>query len=494
MSIFLTSDLHLGHNKDFVVDARGFDTIEEHDATIIDNWNKRIQSDDEVYCLGDVMLDDIDSGIEKLKLLNGHIHIVRGNHDTDEKIKRYAECPNVEEIVDAKYLRSGKKTFYLSHYPTIVSHEKLKKFKHALINLYGHTHQNDNFYMLDGSAHPYMYHVGVDSHNLMPVLLEEIIEEIKNKKDEYDETFSSEMIGENTNNHEEWFQVWEEQANELQAIGTPVFETHAHYDLSSYRTIRSQMMEILRKAGIDRILIPSIDYSSISGMKKLFDSEEYNYVYYSFGCHPKHLFENQSIWTKEILDTFKDTIRNEPKCIAIGETGLDFSIEGVSADIIELQKDYFRKFIDLGNSEGLPLILHIRHSDNPDACGVDVDDEAISILTKNPIRNGAVLHCFGGSIEDARSYLRTGVTHFGIGGRVCDGNPVLEDAVSKMPEESIILETDSPFIRLKGVPGPNTSLALFTIAKKVAELRGTDIKHVFEVSNSNARKLFFKIS
>ena len=68
---------------------------------------------------------------------------------------------------------SKHKTFYLSHYPTITDNFDDNKRNHV-INLYGHTHQSTNFYQ----NNPYMYHVGLDSHNLYPVSIEQIIEDI----------------------------------------------------------------------------------------------------------------------------------------------------------------------------------------------------------------------------------------------------------------------------------------------------------------------------
>ena len=184
--IYITSDLHLGHDKDFVVAERGFTTVFEHDAAIKNNWNGLIDEEDEVYLPGDVMLGDVENGLNILSSLKGKIHIIRGNHDIDEKIKRYRECSNVVEVIDAKFMRYGTITLYLSHFPTLVSHEKLKKMKNAVVNLYGHTHQKNNFYTLNDEAHPYMYHVGLDSHNMLPVLLDDVIEEVRHEKNNYD--------------------------------------------------------------------------------------------------------------------------------------------------------------------------------------------------------------------------------------------------------------------------------------------------------------------
>lgn len=190
--IWLISDLHFGHAKEFVVDYRGFSSIEEHDDTLVKNWNSLVDDEDDVYLLGDVAVGNAETGYSHLAELKGKIHIVRGNHDTDEKCKRYLEMDNVVELADAKYLRYGSITLFLCHFPTLVSHDKLKRMKNAVINLYGHTHQKDSrFYMLNygtdrQEAHPYMYCVCADCHDMSPVLLDDIIEEVRAEKNNYD--------------------------------------------------------------------------------------------------------------------------------------------------------------------------------------------------------------------------------------------------------------------------------------------------------------------
>lgn len=190
---FVTSDLHIGHNREFVWQARGFESIEEHDLALLTNWNRTVVPEDTVYILGDVMLRDIDHGIDVLKQLNGQLTILQGNHDSQDRIERYRECENVVRAGDAAmYLKYGGFHFYLSHYPTLVFHEKLKPMKTALINLYGHTHQTENFY----NGHPYMYHVGMDSHHLTPADLDDVINEIQEMNGRFD--------------HSKIWNVWEE--------------------------------------------------------------------------------------------------------------------------------------------------------------------------------------------------------------------------------------------------------------------------------------------
>lgn len=176
-NIFATSDLHFGHDRAFIWGARGFKSIEEHDAEIIKRWNEVVTEKDDVYILGDLMLGDNAHGIYCLSQLNGKLHILTGNHCTSVRQKLYHTLENMVEFCGcATTIKYKKKQLYLSHYPTITSNMEANPHQ-AVFNLYGHTHQTTNFY--DGQ--PFMYHVGVDSHNCYPVLLDDAITEIKNE-------------------------------------------------------------------------------------------------------------------------------------------------------------------------------------------------------------------------------------------------------------------------------------------------------------------------
>lgn len=176
--IWISSDLHFGHNREFLYVPRGFKSIEEHDETIIKNWNELVAADDDVYLLGDLMLNDNEHGIECLKRLNGKFHFIRGNHDTDSRVKLYEELGEI--IGWSTVIKYKKYHFYLSHYPTMTGNLEAESLHQMAINLFGHTHQKSNFYQ----DIPFMYHVGMDSHKNKPVLLDDIIVEIKEKANE----------------------------------------------------------------------------------------------------------------------------------------------------------------------------------------------------------------------------------------------------------------------------------------------------------------------
>ena len=172
--IYLTSDLHLGHDREFIWKARGFNSIEEMNETIVQKWNETVSAEDDVYILGDVILGD-PSNIEYVKRLNGKLHIVLGNHDTSKREGMYRNLPNVIEVAEIGIrLKYKKHNFILTHYPMMTGNLEKESLKQMNLNLYGHTHQASNFF----NDMPFMYHVGVDSHNCYPVLLDDIIEEM----------------------------------------------------------------------------------------------------------------------------------------------------------------------------------------------------------------------------------------------------------------------------------------------------------------------------
>ena len=180
--IYFTSDLHFCHNKSFLFTPRGFDNVEDMNKAIVENWNNIITDEDEIYVLGDLMLNDNVEGMRLLSSLNGKIHIILGNHDTDARLQLYMNVHNIEDMCYSTIIKYNKYHFYLSHYPSLTSSMRDEKpVKHCLINLHGHTHQDVNFLF---EENPFIYHVGVDSHNCSPVSVEEVIRDIENKYEE----------------------------------------------------------------------------------------------------------------------------------------------------------------------------------------------------------------------------------------------------------------------------------------------------------------------
>lgn len=181
--IYLTSDLHFMHDKDFLYEPRGFNSIYEMNEQVVSNINEVVKPDDELYILGDIMLNNNDIGIKMLKDIACHnIHIILGNHDSKVRVGLYKNCWNVVEVAAAAYLTHKKYNFFLSHYPTLCSNydDADKPLKKRMISLCGHSHTQDKFADMDKGI---IYHVELDAHNNYPVSIDTIIEDIKNYKE-----------------------------------------------------------------------------------------------------------------------------------------------------------------------------------------------------------------------------------------------------------------------------------------------------------------------
>ena len=179
--IYLTSDLHFSHDKDFVWKARGFNSVQEMNERIIERFNSIVSDEDDVYILGDLcMSGNLAENMHYIKRLKGKLHIVFGNHCTPNRQAMYLSCDNVVEICGyATVLKYKKYSFYLSHYPTNTGNydDDGRGLKGRMINLCGHTHTTNEFIDMDKGQ--MSYHVEMDAHNCYPVSIEEIILTLK---------------------------------------------------------------------------------------------------------------------------------------------------------------------------------------------------------------------------------------------------------------------------------------------------------------------------
>ena len=177
MAIYFTSDLHFCHNRDFIWQPRGCTSVYDMNIKIISNWHDMVDYDDDVYILGDIMLNNNDEGIRLLKALNGKLHIIRGNHDTNTRMELYKKCYNVVSVSEGEFFDYNGYHFYLSHYPCLCSNsDEDKPLKKRMINLCGHIHTPHKFLDMDKGL---IYHVELDAHNLKPVSIDTIIQDIE---------------------------------------------------------------------------------------------------------------------------------------------------------------------------------------------------------------------------------------------------------------------------------------------------------------------------
>lgn len=172
---YFISDLHIGHNKEFIWKARGFSSIEEHDTKILKQCNEIVGPEDHLWILGDLAMGgDIKEWNRIYKnLICQNVHYIQGNHDTDNKMDIYEQDYKFIYHGYADIYKPNKKiTFYLSHYPTMTGN--YKNDGHLVWNLSGHTHSKNRFEY--GQYN--IYNVAADAHDCKPISIERIIKDI----------------------------------------------------------------------------------------------------------------------------------------------------------------------------------------------------------------------------------------------------------------------------------------------------------------------------
>ena len=245
-------------------------------------------------------------------------------------------------------------------------------------------------------------------------------------------------------------------------------DTHCHLSKEDYEDIDS-VMEENKKAGMDKIIISGCTKDTIK--ESLSISNTYPDVFVTIGFHPSEA----SITTPSDL-SFLEELLTHPKVVGIGEIGLDYHY---GKENIELQKDLFRQQMKLAKKYHFPVVIHSR----------DATEDTIAILKEFPDVIGDI-HCFSGSVETAMIYKKMGYK-IGIGGVVTFKNSNLYKVVEAIGIDSILLETDAPYLAPEPFRGhQNSSKYIPYIAKKVSEILKIEVEDVFCNTSKNAICLF----
>ncbi len=175
-NIYLTSDLHFCHNKDFIYKPRGFNSVQEMNETIIKNFYEVVDWTDDLYILGDCFLNNNEEGMSYMRRLPGKKHIIWGNHDTVAR-QELMELEGFDCLGYANVLKYDGYHFYLSHYPTLTSNsDDDKPLKRRVINLCAHSHTKNKFQDMNKGL---IFHVELDTNNCYPWLIDDVVTEIQ---------------------------------------------------------------------------------------------------------------------------------------------------------------------------------------------------------------------------------------------------------------------------------------------------------------------------
>jgi TatD DNase family protein len=250
-------------------------------------------------------------------------------------------------------------------------------------------------------------------------------------------------------------------------------DTHAHLYTKEFDSDRNEIIQNAAKNGVNTILLPNIDVSTIQPMLDLCEKFP-NHCFPMMGLHPGNVQEN---W-EEQLATMKPFFFSH-KMVAVGEIGMDLYWDKT---FIEEQKCAFRQQIVWAKEMKLPIVIHAR----------DAFDEIFEILDEIMDENlFGVFHCFTGNLDQAKKIMSYKKFMLGIGGLLTYKKATLDEVLKKVPLDYLILETDAPYLPPVPFRGKrNESSYLLHTAEKLADVHGVKLSELAEITTRNAKQMF----
>lgn len=250
-----------------------------------------------------------------------------------------------------------------------------------------------------------------------------------------------------------------------------IFDTHAHYDSGAFNADRFEILDSMQENNVGLIVNPGCDLESSKAAIEL--AEKYDFVYAAIGWHPEDILDKL---TEEAFGEMC-ALANHPKCVAIGEIGLDYYWDATHK---EEQKSLFRRQIELALKLDKPIIVHDR----------EAHGDSMDIIREYPKVRG-VFHCYSGSAEMAQELLKRG-WYLGFDGPITYKNARKSIEVLEIcPLERMVIETDSPYLTPVPFRGKrNDSSKLGYVIEKIAEVRGMSEEEIERITYENGRRLF----
>lgn len=250
-----------------------------------------------------------------------------------------------------------------------------------------------------------------------------------------------------------------------------LFDSHAHLDDAAFDCDREEVVASLLPAGVSHVLIPG---SSVESSRKAQEiAHSYDNFYFSAGVHPGNILSMKY----EDIDFLSD-LASDPKCVAVGEIGLDFYWEKDPV-VWDTQRYWFQQQLRLAFELNKPVIIHDREAHQK--CFDAVRDAGVP----------GVFHCYSSSAEMAMELVKIGFYCSFTGVVTYQGAKKALRTIEALPLERILIETDSPY--LPPVPFQkqrNDPRNVRAVAEIVAAVKKIPFEEVVRTTSENAARLF----
>lgn len=259
------------------------------------------------------------------------------------------------------------------------------------------------------------------------------------------------------------------------------FDSHSHYNDEKFDIDRETMIKETLNSGVSNFIVAG--YNIESSKKAVEIANKHDGLYSIVGISPNDIEKIKSEddiknAINEIEEIYIKDKKEKNKIVAIGEIGLDYYWNKENK---ELQKDIFIKQIELANKLKLPIVIHTR----------EAVIDTIEILKQNEVIKRGIFHCCPLNRELIKEGLKLDF-YISLSGVITFKNSKnAEEIINIIPENKILIETDSPYLAPEPVRGTrNSSINVKYVAEKIANVKGKSIEEIAKITMENTKKIF----
>ncbi|TLS76226.1 TatD family deoxyribonuclease [Mariprofundus erugo] len=250
-----------------------------------------------------------------------------------------------------------------------------------------------------------------------------------------------------------------------------LFDTHCHVDFHHFDEDRDAVFSRMLAAGVTSAVAVAVELEQVARLIAL--TEERERVWFSVGVHPNHEVEQEPA-VDELM-----RLATHPRCVAIGETGMDLFHHRVDP---AMQEARFRAHIRAATALAKPVIVHMR----------DADEVTLRVMEEENIAAcGGVMHCFSSSWPVAKRALDMGLSISFSGNVTFNRNVELREVARMVPDDMLLVETDAPYLAPMPMRGKRNEPSFVRhVAECIAGVRGVSLATLAEQTTANAMRRF----
>ncbi len=256
-----------------------------------------------------------------------------------------------------------------------------------------------------------------------------------------------------------------------------LFDSHSHLNDEKFDEDREEQIKKICESGVSNFI--TAGYSVESSKKALEITKKYDFIYTTAGVSPNDIPQTEEELWKQLAEIEKIVEKNKEKICAIGEIGLDYYW---NTDNKELQKKAFIEQIKIANKYNLPIVIHTR----------EAVMDTLQILKENKVTKTGVFHCCPQNRELIKEGLKLGFYISFAGPITFKNSKNAEEMINLVPNDRILIETDSPYLAPEPVRGTrNTPANVKYIAQKIADVKGLTLEEVEKITFENTKNILY---